>query len=312
MFFFGKKKKEVDHHAPPPADKGWDSFALAMASGAGIIAVTVLEIEFFPALILGEVAGAALVSAQERHERKAQKLHDWHMSLVGHNIDRVLDRLIDKPVASLTDKDRIQLALLSDWGLIAEDRAALMSPALQAEVLMTQLTLSAQQQGVSILKLAEKFAFPRLALEDRGNEAAVKALEADRARLKEMLLQKNATPSWAAGVRDRLGKSFAGKAIHIVAKDIRAVRSAAGLAFELPSLKKIWNILSAKGPANSAEEFLDRMAANLKSTYESGLARQRCALRRSLKQAGIPHEGVMVPKPEGGKRYIVRPKRKFN
>ena len=308
MRFWPKKKdKEVSHHAPPPDERGWDSFALALASGAGIIAVTVLEIEFFPALIIGEVAGAALLSASERHEAKQQKLHDWHMSLVGHNIDKLLDRLLEKPVASLTDRDRIELALLSDWGLIDEERLKKMPVALKGEVLLTQLTISAQQQGIPILKLAEKFTFPKLNAEQVQSELGVKAMEADRVLMKQMLLAPKA-PHWSAGLRDRVSKSFVGKAVKTVAKDAKAVTSAVGIAFEYPSLKKIWNILSAKGPANSAEDFMERVAKGLNGTYNKGQTRARIALRRQLRNAGIPHESVLIPKPEGGKKFIVRPK----
>jgi hypothetical protein len=310
MAFWHRQKKEppkVDHHAPPPDDKGWDSFALAIASGAGIIAVTVLEIEFLPALILGEVAGAALLSASERHEAKEKRLHDWHMSLLGHNIDRVLDKLLEKPVAQLTDRDRIQLALLTDWGLIDEERQKKMPVALKGEVLATQLTISAQQQGISILKLSEKFTFPRLTPEQIRSELGVKAMEADRVLMKQMLLEKKG-PHWSDGIRERLNKSFVGKAVKVVANDAKAVTSAVGLAFEYPSLKKIWNILSAKGPANTAEDFMDRMAKGLQGTYNSGNTRVRCALRRHLRQAGVDYENVMVPKPEGGKKFVVRRK----
>lgn len=308
MRFWPKKKdKEVSHHAPPPDERGWDSFALALASGAGIIAVTVLEIEFFPALIIGEVAGAALMSASERHEAKQQRLHDWHMSLVGHNIDTLLDRLLEKSVTALTDRDRIELALLSDWGLIDQARQDKMSTALKGEVLLTQLTLSAQQQGISILKLSEKFTFPKMSEEQVRSELGVKAMEADRVLMKQMLLAPKG-PHWAAGITDRVSKSFVGKAVKTVAKDAKAVTSAVGIAFEYPSLKKIWNILSAKGPANSAEDFMARMAKGLNGTYKSGQTRIRCATRRTLRNAGVPHESVLVPKPEGGKKMIVRRK----
>lgn len=308
MRFWPKKKdKEVSHHAPPPDERGWDSFALALASGAGIIAVTVLEIEFFPALIIGEVAGAALLSASERHEAKQQRLHDWHLSLVGHNIDKLLDGLLEKPVVSLTDRDRIQLALLSDWGLIAEDRAAKISPALKGEILLTQLTISAQQQGISILKLSEKFSFPKLTTEQVQSELGVKVLEADRVLMRQMLLEPKG-PHWSSGLRDRFSKTFVGKAVKTVAKDAKAVTSAVGIAFEYPSLKKIWNILSAKGPANSAEDFMNRMAKGLNGTYHSGQTRARCAHRRILRNAGVAHESILVPKPEGGKKMVVRPK----
>ncbi|MEZ0225195.1 MAG: hypothetical protein ACAH83_11620 [Alphaproteobacteria bacterium] len=310
MFFRGKKKKKIDHHVPPPDDAGWDAFAFAVASGAGIIAVTVLEIEVFPALLIGEATSVALLRAQQRHEEKEKKLHEWHMSLLGAKVDRIVDDLLGKPVASLTDKDRIQLALLSDWGMISDDREARMPPKLKAEVLLTQLTLSAEQQGISILKLAEKFSFPGMAPGKLATEGGIKALQTDRQRMKDMLLQRK-DPSWLGGVGERFGKSVVGKLVQKVGKDVRAVRSAAGLAFELPSLKKIWNILSAKGPANSAEEFLDRMAGNLQSTYDSGFSRLRCATRRTLRQAGIPHESVLVAKPEGGKRHIVRRKPKL-
>jgi hypothetical protein len=310
MAFWNRGKKETpkpDHHAPPPPEKGWDSFALAVASGAGIIAVTVLEIEFFPALILGEVAGVALMSASERHDAKEKRLHDWHMSLVGHNIDRILDSLLEKPAAQLTDRDRIQLALLTDWGLVDEERQKKMPMALKGEILATQLTISAEQQGISILKLSEKFTFPRLTPEQVRSELGVKAMEADRVLMKQMLLEKKG-PHWSAGITDRLSKSFVGKAVKVVAKDVKAVTSAVGLAFEYPSLKKIWNILSSKGPANSAEDFMDRMAKNLNGTYKSGETRIRCALRRHLRQSGVDYENVMVPKPEGGKKFIVRRK----
>lgn len=307
MRFWNSKKKEIDHHAPPPAEKGWDSFALALASGAGIIAVTVLEIEFFPALIIGEVAGVALSTAQKRHEAKQQRLHDWHMSLVGHNIDRILDRLLEKPVDSLTDRDKIQLALLSDWGLIAEDRMAGLSAAKKGEILHTQIVLSAQQQGVSVVTLAEKFAFPKLTPEERRSEQGLRQLEADRALLKEMLLQKK-DPHWTAKLRNKFGRTLAGKVVERMARDVKAVGSTFGLAMEIPSLKKIWNILSAKGPADSAEHFMQRMAKDLGTTYERGLTRARCATRRHLRQSGIPHESVLLPKPEGGKRQVVRRK----
>lgn len=303
----GKEQPKAEHHAPPPADKGWDSFALALASGAGIIAVTVLEIEFFPALIIGEVAGAALMSASERHEAKEKRLHEWHMSLVGHNIDRLLDKLLEKPADAITDRDRIQLALLSDWGLIDQDRQKKMPVALKGEILATQLTLSAQQQGVSILKLSEKFTFPKMTTEQIRSELGVKAMEADRVLLKQMLLERKG-PHWSAGIRERLNKTFVGKTVKVVAKDVKVVTSAVGLAFEYPSLKKIWNILSSKGPADSAEDFMNRMAKGLKGTYKSGQTRIRCATRRHLRNAGIPHESVMVPKPEGGKKFIVRRK----
>lgn len=308
MFFRGKKKP-IEHHVPPPDDAGWDAFAFAVASGAGIIAITVLEIEFFPALIIGEATSAALMKAQQRHDEKEKKLHEWHMSLLGSNVDRIVDRLLDKPVADLTDKDRIQLALLSDWGMIAEDRAARMPSRLQAEILMTQLTLSAQQQGISIVKLAEKFSFPGMSPGKLATDGGLKSLQADRQRMREMLLEKKA-PSWMDGISQRFGKTLAGKVVHVVAKDVKAVSSAVGIAFEFPSLKKIWNILSAKGPASTAEEFMDRMAGNLQSSYESGLVKLRCATRRSLRQAGIPHESVLVKKPEGGKRHIVQRKPK--
>lgn len=310
MAFWRRDRKEQpkpEHHAPPPGEKGWDSFALALASGAGIIAVTVLEIEFIPALILGEVAGAALMSASERHEAKEKRLHEWHMSLVGHNIDRVLDRLLDKPLEKITDRDRIELALLSDWGLIDEERQKKMPAALKGEVLATQLTISAQQQGISILQLSEKFSFPKLTPEQIRSEMGVKVLEADRVLMKQMLLQKKG-PHWSAGITDRLNKTFVGKAVKVVAKDVKAATAAVGLAFEYPSLKKIWNILSAKGPANSAEDFMERMAKGLNGTYAKGQTRIRCATRRHLRQTKTPYESVMVPKPEGGKKFVVRRK----
>ncbi len=310
MAFWNRAKKETpkpDHHVPPPGDKGWDAFALALASGAGIIAVTVLEIEFFPALIIGEVAGATLVAAQERHEEKQKRLHEWHMSLVGHNIDRLLDKLLEKPASQLTDRDKIQLALLTDWGLIDEDRAAKMPAVLKGEILATQIVISAQQQGLSIVKMAEKFNLPRLSSEQIRSEMGIKMLEEDRARLKEMLLQKKG-PHWSKGLTDRFSKSAVGKVVEVVAKDVKAVTSAVGLAFEYPSLKKIWGILTAKGPANSAEDFMNRMAKDLGSTYKSGLTKLRCATRRYLRQSGVPFESVLVPKPEGGMRHIVRPK----
>jgi hypothetical protein len=310
MAFWNRTKKETpkpDHHAPPPGDKGWDSFALALASGAGIIAVTVLEIEFFPALIIGEVAGATLVAAQERHEEKQKRLHEWHMSLVGHNIDRVLDKLLEKPASELSDRDKIKLALLSDWGLIDEDRAAKMPAAVKGEVLATQIVISAQQQGVSLLKLAEKFHLPKMSPEQIRSDMGVKMLEEDRARLKEMLLQKKG-PHWTKGITDRFSKSAVGKVVNVVVKDTRAAAKMVGIAFEYPSLKKIWGILTAKGPANSAEDFMNRMAKDLKGTYEGGMTKLRCATRRHLRQSGVPYESVLVPKPEGGKRHVVRPK----
>jgi hypothetical protein len=307
--FFRGRKKDVDHHVPPPDDTGWDSFAFALASGAGIIAITVLEVQFFPALVIGEATSAALLAAQQRHDAKEKKLHDWHMSMLGSKVDGIVDRLLEKPVASLTDRDRIQLALLSDWGMISEEREARMSAKLKAEVLLTQLTLSAEQQGISILKLADTFSFPGMAPGKLATEGGIRALQTDRQRMKELLLKRK-EPSWLDGVGERFGKSVAGKIVQRAGRNIRAVRSVAGLAFELPSLRKIWNILSAKGPASSAEEFLDRMAGDLQSTYDSGFTRFRCATRRTLRQAGIPHESVLVPKPEGGKKFIVRRKLK--
>jgi hypothetical protein len=293
------EREHGDFPAPPPGP-AWHTRAIAIASGAAVVALPLIDLEFWPGLIAGEAVSAGVSLANRRGDEELARLLEWHMDLVRREAGTLIDALTTKPAAHYTDADRIQLALLADWGLIDETRAQRLSPAHQAEILFTQLLLGCKQQGIGIIKMAEHFSLPRLDPGAHATPEGLEALAADRDKLRRW---KTTPPDpFFAKLRSKTTAFASG---FLPGKLKRAVP----IGFELPSLKKLWKVATAKGPAATAQDFMNRTAREMQRNFDSGFATYRCAVRKTLRRDGIPHESLHVPKTGGGRRFIVRRKR---
>jgi len=207
--------------------------------------------------------------------------------------------------------DRIRLALFVEWGLISEDRARKLPPRMQAEILLTELAIAVRQSGMNSVAVAEKFAFPRLQNEDTPSPAVLKTLLEDKLRMHAMIAErqkKQEKPKIQDKAKKKLVRGFADAAINVLTKPKTWARSTLSVMSDVAALRQVWDIVTAKGPAETAEDYIDRMCKELRSDYANGFTTMRRAQRQQLRDAGIPYESVMVPKPEGGHRHIVRPK----
>jgi hypothetical protein len=293
-------KPEVQQ--PPagaPQGPDWQTRAMAIGSGVVLVAMPLLELSFWPALFAGEAVTATMSAADKKGTAERAEQLKWHMSLVQQEAPALVDALLAKPAKKYTDSDRIQLALLADWGLIDEKRAKTISPGHKAEILFTQLLLGFQQQGVGMFKMAEQFALPHISPDSFATPEGLKALAEDREKLR----------AWKTEASNPLIAKWTQKGLSAVSNLLPGkLARAVPVTFQFPSLKNLWKIAVAKGSVATAQEFMKRTAGELQGSFDAGFNAYRCAVRRSLTQAGVPVESALVAKPEGGRRFIVRPK----
>lgn len=311
MWPFGKKKQQPEYpaHMPPPPKGGWDTTLMALGSGIGIIAQPFLKINPVAAVALGEGSGFLLETARQKHAQEQEALRAWHMELVHHAADRLVEAALAKDVKDLTGKDRVRLALFVEWGLIGEQRARSLPREMQAEILLTELAIAVNQSGMTSVRVADKFAFPKLQHQDPASPESLKILLEDKLRMHEILRAQNGGASLPEKMQKRLFRGAADAAVNIMTKPKSVLRSATSLIVDFPALRQIYNIVAAKGAAPTADEYVDRMCSELQSSYEKGFITLRRAERRQLRQSGIPYESVLEKKPEGGLRHVVRPKK---
>jgi hypothetical protein len=296
----------------PPAGPGWESRLLALASGVGIMAQPVFALDFFSALIAGEMTGTMLEAAQKRHDKSKDDLNKWHVAAITDKAEELMRDVLAKDPARLTDAERIRLSLFAEWGFLATEEGTRLSPAQEAQVLMTQLAVAVGQNDVNSLKLAENFAFPVLEHENPATPEGLKRLREDKLRLHEMLTGEKsddlAGPVFGR-IRKKLSRSFLDASVNLATKKRSLMRSSLSLLVDVSALRQAWGIVLAHGPAPTAEVFVQRMCKELQKPYDEGRKTMRRAARIALKQSGIAHEYKLVKKPEGGFRNIVRRRR---
>ena len=309
MWPFRKKKEpEYPKDLPPPPSSGWDTTLLALGSGIGIMAQPFLKINPVTAVAVGEGSGMLLDAAKDKHKKEQELLRQWHVELVRRDADRLVEEATSIAPEDLTDKDRIRLALFVEWGLIDEEKARTLPRALQAEILLTELAIAVKQSDMNSVQVANTFAFPALQHQDPSSPAALKAMLEDKLRMYNILHgPKDDSLTDKAG--KRITRGIADAAINVLTKPASILRSATSLIVDLPALKQVYNIVASKGASPTADHFIDKACKDLQSSYEKGLVTVRRAERRQLREQGIDYESVLVKKPEGGVRHIVRPKK---
>lgn len=306
------ENKAANDNAPQPTGPGWDARLLALASGVGIIAQPVFALDFFTSIIAGEVTGTMLGAAQARHDKSKAALNAWHVEAITDKAEELVRDVLAKDPAKLTDEDRIRLALFAEWGFLSTESGTRLSPAQEAQTLLAQLTIAAGQNVMNSEKLAEKFAFPVLEHEDPASKDGLRLLREDKLRMHKILTgekEDKLTGHLTDRLQKKLGRSFLDASVNLATHKRSLMRSSLSLLVDVSALRQAWDIVLAKGPAPTAEEFVRRMCRDLKKPYDEGQKITRRAARIALKRSGIEHEYAIVKKRGGGWRHIVRRKR---